>query len=302
MVQFATAFHVHAQAGGLEYTLLEPIGDLKAGQKVGFTPYMETLYKWTFRGAVVVGVVMLVYAGFIRTFSGALGYVSESKINEAKGINSRVAAGLAWLFGSYLILSIINPNAANVRLNIENLGAPASGTTQGISQNLGGQYYPEGDRGEAVNIQYNANQKGFGTEKEVKDYIAAVGKGNVIWNRNTFCEKPGQTGCTSLANLPQNAIDGIVKLSSSCNCKVQINAGTDCVVDSSGNCSDSGSSMHKEHGAGIPVVDLDDSPALNDYIYQAGNYIGKNSSGYSQYLLNGNTYVQETDHWHVKYK
>lgn len=115
--------------------------------------------------------------------------------------------------------------------------------------------------------------------------LAAAG----ILAQNNYCQNFGPpeqtTNCTTLAQLPGNAIAGLVALRSNCNCTIFITGGTEIIG-------------HTTHGPGIAVVDLRRNTLLDAYI------MGLTSLGNQQYTgPNGTTYLLESNpsHWHVRF-
>jgi|GEM_PF-5248025 len=289
--------------GNLKYTLMEGFAGTAAGQQApGFVEYAKTLYTWSFRTAIIVAVVMLVYSGLQRVAAG----VSESGISESKTRMWNVAEGLGWLFGGWLLLSTINPDLVSFNLNIPPLvgidGPNLAGTNvgQGTGATTGGSTAGGTTAGGTTNTptpSFGTTATGYGTQQQTLDQLK---KGGITINRTNYCTQVGQTGCTTVANLGDRAVNGTINLKQTCNCDVMVTGGTDCPVGADGNCSSSGSSMHKTHRAGANVVDLAKTDSLNNFI-TSNPTAGETSSGYTQYQIGNATYVNEGDHWHVIY-
>jgi hypothetical protein len=112
----------------------------------------------------------------------------------------------------------------------------------------------------------------------------------------TQCTLVNQVGCTSVFDLPSQAISGILSLKNGCaGCSVTVRGGTEFWP-------------HVSHGPGMPRVDIDLNPTLDTYIKNpanSSNIGGVNSCypGQPAWLFpNGATYVLENNnHWHVCY-
>ena len=132
----------------------------------------------------------------------------------------------------------------------------------------------------------------------------------------------GGSGCTSVAGLPRQAIDGLLALKYECgglSCPITVTGGTEL--------------GHQTHGVGFPNVDLNskNSPTLNNFIKDKAltladgtkfktNVAGCGVSSAPHYYVAGSTtnwfgsvgsyagtYVLEdkgkdSEHWHVCFK
>ncbi len=178
-------------------------------------------------GGAALGV--LIFGAILWTVSEAVSSKEEAK----KWITGAIW-GVALLLAAYLILYTINPDLVKIGQTQQFLNSlikpveikkPLSSTIEGITQLADDSktraYFLDNSDPTRPRIGINKNQ----------------------------CEYEGQQDCTSLANLPQNAVDGVIKIAQECqakygrqNCFIEITGGTE--------------SGHKEHGPGKAVIDL----------------------------------------------
>lgn len=110
---------------------------------------------------------------------------------------------------------------------------------------------------------------------------------------------PNQTfSCTTLVQLPQSAIAGLINLREGCACTIYITGGTEIIG-------------HATHGPGIPVVDVQKNTALDNYILgiavtPPGPVVSDIGTTYTDSA--GNTYLDEVSvnnqgpHWHIVFQ
>ncbi|MCR4323321.1 MAG: hypothetical protein NUV61_04520 [Candidatus Azambacteria bacterium] len=101
------------------------------------------------------------------------------------------------------------------------------------------------------------------------------------------CTDPTISTCTSVEQLPQNAINGILSLNSSCGCSLTISGGTE--------------TGHATHGLGQPRVDFSFNAELTAYIMATATSSTPTALGMKYTFPNGTTYLQEIDHWHASF-
>jgi hypothetical protein len=175
-------------------------------------------------GGAALGVIL--YGAILWTLSEAV-----TKKQEALDWIKGAVWGLVLLLGAYLILWTINPDLVNLRnpaLEPIPLAPekPLSSTIEGITQ--------------------------LADDSKTRTYFlddSDPTRPRIGINKNQ-CRYEGQQNCTSLANLPQSAVDGIIKMAQECqakygrqNCYIfEITGGTE--------------AGHKEHGPGKAVIDL----------------------------------------------
>lgn len=87
------------------------IDEIAAEQKVPIAEHVANFYNWAVGISALVALGILVYAGLAYTVAGG----SASRQADAKTWISNAFIGLALLFGSYLILSTINPNLVKLQ-------------------------------------------------------------------------------------------------------------------------------------------------------------------------------------------
>lgn len=130
--------------------------------------------------------------------------------------------------------------------------------------------------------------------------LAAAG----IYANTNYCkdfDPPNQTTpCTTLAQLPQNAISGLKLLYSGC-----YSPGSPCVIRITGGTETIG---HTTHGPGKPIVDVAMDTYLTSYIYgQVGGALNcrvqtVNGVDYQLCSTSKANYLNEINHWHIVFK
>lgn len=197
--------------------------------KTGETPggFVATFYRIALGlvGGAALGV--LIYGAILWTLSEAVTSKEEAK----KWITGAVW-GLALLLGAYLILYTINPDLVNIS------------QTQSFLDKLI----------QRVNISKPTIEDLYRSTDDSKTRAFLADNG-IIENK-AACKSAEDTNCTSLANLPQSAVDGVIKIKKECGeyntafyktpessqCSVVITGGTE--------------AGHKEHGSDKAVIDL----------------------------------------------
>lgn len=111
---FAQVFEPQIEIPGGE------IGDqpIKPGEKIeitkkgtAFAEYLIAFYNWAIRAIVILGVVMIMVAGFQWMTSAG----NAPKITQAKGRITSALIGIGIALGSYFILNFINPSLVTFR-------------------------------------------------------------------------------------------------------------------------------------------------------------------------------------------
>ncbi len=115
-------------ADGNCHTLEVPLGTFT--QACGPAEYLTKIYTISVGLAVVLAVVMIVYAGIIYATSGD----NASKQKEARSQITQAILGLAILLASYLILRTVNPDLTNLG-KWENLPVQQVPPAAGIASN-----------------------------------------------------------------------------------------------------------------------------------------------------------------------
>lgn len=249
-----------AYAGDVK--LLSPLPGVSESTSLG--GYIGTVFNLLVGVATGLAVIMIIIGGITYMVTGSV----SQKIAGKEMIYSAVF-GLLLALAAWLILYTINPNIINL-----NIVDSINKLKQGVSE-----------------VSAGAGNGGPGPDPGSEEAVrTALGTSGVQIN-NDPCP-PGQTtGCTNVAGLPQNAIDGLINLHNrDCLCQVMITGGTE--------------GGHLTHGPGKPIVDLRPNSGLNSYI--RGGNPNNPSNGYTR-TVNGDRYTFETggvgnssgDHWHV---
>lgn len=238
--------------------------------------FVESFYVWALGISASLAVIMIVYGGVKYAVSpGNAGAQSE-----ARDIIINAVWGIVLLAGAYLILNTINPSLTTLRNpgGLQVITAPTS-TSPGGS----------GGGGKIITSSQLTNSQAVTLFNRFGISISSSGN----------CSDPNNSSCTSLEGFPKAAACKLIEMQANGASDIRITGGTEV--------------GHKEHGSGIPVVDL----GFSNFVSQTDQYIvrrtGKtvdqilaNPNNFSnRYLGNdSNSYVFETagtgKHWHVR--
>lgn len=259
-----------------EYTSTTTINTSLPGVKDSGNPLdiIAGFYKFALAISGILAIAVILY--------GAIKYMaspgSAGGQSDAKEWITSALLGILLLAGAYLILNTINPELTILRLpGLEEIksSAPPGASTSTIPEIRGeGKYGWSGAK----------TPPGTLTHEDALSQLA--NPVNIRTNRNNInCTREGQTDCTSLTGIPQEAINGVIAIKIACKCDVIISGGTE--------------AGHQTHGMGKAILDLSPTPSLNQYIYS----ISKTSSWthYQKETINGVLYMWETQppHWHI---
>ncbi len=239
---------------------------------------------WTI--APVIATFAIAWGGFNILISGA----SPSSRNKGIDTIKKTVIGLLILFSSWIVINelLLFFSAGN-----EDKTKPAN-----ILQNPWNEVTclppkaAAAPGGAVMGIAYD----GLGAPGEQavpRQTLAAAG---IMANTN-YCSDfdtpidKNYTGCTTLAQLPQNAILGLINLKNACGakCTLYITGGTE-------------KRGHTSHGPGLARVDVRLDSALSAYIVFNGGNPEKTILG-PKYTIKGTTYLLESNpsHWHIEF-
>lgn len=250
-----------------EYELLSPLPVGKGGVIVNQTnaqDFIPGLFRLTIMLATGLAVLFIIWGGVQYMSTDAWGGK-----NDAKNTIWNAIMGLLLTLSSWLIVNTINPDLMNFNLSIERFEIPENKNAVDASPGTGAM-----------------TPEQISTDAQVRNQLD---NGDVDVNAGP-CTTPGQTtGCTNLNNLGQAAITGLINLRQSCNCTVVVTGGTE--------------GGHASHGPNLPIVDVRKNSSLNTYIANNGERTNASCGLASapKFNLNGSTYVDEGNHWHVCY-
>lgn len=184
--------------------------------------YIQLLYRFGLGIGGVLAVGMIVWGSILISVSG-----SVDKSREGRDFITSAIFGLVLLFGAYLLLKQINPNLVDL--------VPPSAPGVIATPGPGSQMTPEMVTSNNNNLQQLTN--------------AGV---NVVSSGR--CYNAYDSSCTSLADMPQEAINFLSTLKQKCNCDITVTGGTEV--------------GHQTHGLNKPVFDLRTNSTLVNYINQ----------------------------------
>lgn len=258
------------------YVPLESIpGVTQAGTSVNMSDYLSGLIKFLIAFSSAFAVLMLIVGGTEYVAAGAL----PSAKSEAKKRMIGAITGLIIVLVSYLILNSINPKLVQFNLMLPPVGTLPSQVTPGATATT-------------TPIVKGGNWPDDAATRSIFNGAGIPVLGTSSGSRP--CTTVGQTGCTSVYNLPSAAVNGVIALKNACGCGVTVTGGTEYW-------------LHRSHGSATsfaPIVDLDDNPALDNYIRNTGARADNRNCGpvsAPKYTLKGAVYADEGNHWHVCY-
>lgn len=224
---------------------------------------LPELLKFIFRfGIAIVGMaalLMMVVGGATYVVSAGNNATAES----AKKMIRDAALGLGLAFFSWIILFTINPDLVGIGENLEKLTAVSTY----VSQNVGtGGGLPGVNQGGGTGTGTgtgtgNTTVPGAGydplEEARIRGLLdnAGVGVNRPI---TEACTSNTDTGCTSVAGLPDQTINALIAMKQECpNCTVVITGGSE-EMD------------HNSHAPGVSAVDLRVNASVTNYINANG--------------------------------
>ncbi|MBP7811358.1 MAG: hypothetical protein KA054_00740 [Candidatus Moranbacteria bacterium] len=255
-------------AANLNYTLLENIPG-QASATGNLPSYVQAVLNAAMIIIVISAVFMISVGGFLYLTSAG----NTSRAGQAKGIITDAILGLILALVAYLVLYIINPDLVTLRLSsLSTSTIPASSSPTGTA-------VPEVPSGDTYTHT---------------DAVAALSAAGIRVTSSGNCSDQNRKECTSLQNIPKNTIANIIALKEKSNCSFNVTGGTE--------------TGHKSHGTGKPIVDVSESPCLENI------FRNQKSSLRSQYNISaicsdansreaafGCGYVEPAPHFHVQF-
>lgn len=244
------------------YQQLENIPGADA-KSTNFLDYVHSIYRLSLWIVGISAMFMISVGGFMYLTSAG----NTSSAASAKGVIKDALIGLLLGLSAWLLLNTINPDLT--KLDVQSLANSPTGEATPSTPSV--PVTPTGKVGDPWPDDADVRSKMHG----------------VAFNHTPGCSTIGQKNCTSVYQLGQSAIDGVVKLKNDCNCTVTVTGGTEYWA-------------HKSHKPGKSIVDIRRSDIVN-YITAQGKRCGT-LSGRPIYSLNGASYWDEdSSHFHVDY-
>lgn len=233
-----------------------------------------------------IALLVVIYGGFLMSMAGASSDYAQKGKNAVRG----AAIGLVLVFFSYTAVNFVFTSAGLSESKWNRVGELPSKKAST-------------DKIDRISIQENVRSIDASSDEEVRDIL--TGEGFSI-NKNN-CATLAQTDCTSLANLPNFAIEDLLAFQqmyrSAYNSNLMITGGTE--------------AGHNSHGPNQPMVDIDDKD-LGGNINNLRQFVMDNSTRVYQTTVDGtprNTYsinnaqngvyaevIDEGDHFHFKFR
>lgn len=242
--------------------------------------YLNTLFKMAITVGAILAVLRLLYAGYM--YMGNDIWTTKEK---AKEIFKDVFLGLFLLLSIFIILRQINPNLLNLKPQITPIAPgvmPGPPTVSGDQAKLNA----------ILADEQNVRSLILNTASEVGINNGGLGRG--------WCTSLAQkSGCTNVGLLPPYVVNKLSNLQQACTkstgstCIVTINGGTEFW-------------MHSTHGPRIPVVDLEPTAGLNNYLLGPGvaptsGATATKDGGQYKYETTGDNGTATGNHWHVRF-
>lgn len=237
------------------------------------------------RFAPIVGALLFVYGGIMMIVSVG----DPGKFAKAKAIFWNTIIGLAIIYGAWLITnSLMQTLAGGNNFSDKWYEIECSATAPGGGDTGGGTLPTEGGGTSGGTIPSGERL----TAQDARSQLAANG---IPVNKDEcpagvrYQDVSG--GCTSVAGIRPEVVEGVTKLKDDCGCSVRVTGGTE-LGHSEGELS---------HDNGYKV-DLGRDPQLDGYIMDNYDYVGIRKDGARMYgdPATGATYAREGDHWDVK--
>lgn len=253
----------------LEEDLFESVGGGDAVQQ-DFGTYVNRMLQLTIGIAAVLAVIQITIGGLERMTKDSI----QNQEDGRKRIQAAVI-GLVLALTSVLILTTINTDLLNFDLGgmidraIEN---------SGVEQNENGN---------------GSSNSGNNTNQQELAQRLFLEEGHDIAVPFPPCPPPNPSGsCTNIADLPGVAISDTIFLKQACNCEIQINGAAE----------KHGHAEYTQHGPGSPVVDLQRTTSLENFIRENGQVVYTLPDGREVYELFGDEFFfEDPGHFHVCY-
>lgn len=253
-------------AGSFEYVPMESIPIF--GKSSDFCTYLNLIYKFGIATVSICAMFMLIIGGFMYATSAG----NNASMGKAKEVVTDALIGLILAMTGWLILNIIDPYLTKCLMPKIGLTAP-SGTIPGGTA-------PIGTGGEC-------------DDSGIRQDLTS--SGGISFNK-TNCPTVNDTNCTSVCNLPGNAISGLKKIQSQCG-SIIVTGGTE---------AGHGGKAYGQppHAPGYPTVDIRNTgDALGDCLKKGatdGSLGIKCLASSNPARFNyGCTFADGSDHYHI---
>lgn len=201
------------------YTLLQKLPE--SGDPVGKTTvtglsdYLTWLYRFALGAAIFLAVLKIVIGGVLIIVGGA----SEGAQSKGRDMIEMALWGLLLALCAWLLLNAINPDFVKGKFGLEPVTIERASATPAME-------------GEWVTK--------LADDSKNRDYLKSY---YIFSNKGPCPNSYSNTNCTMLSDLPQNAVDGIIKIKQESGAAITITGGTE-------------TGIHKEHGPNKPVLDV----------------------------------------------
>ncbi|MCX6763629.1 MAG: pilin [Candidatus Moranbacteria bacterium] len=273
MLLFAAPILVSAQS--YSYQPMEKIPGYEAESSasgVDFYTYLNTIYKFGIAVVSICAMTMIIIGGYMYVASAG----NNAGMEKAKKYITDAIIGLILALTAWLILYFINPDLTKMKPLTTGAGTPVGvGKTDGAGKPIPAGTEPQVSDSEFAKCDQDAKKQ--------------IESGGGVTVKNNTCSSQNQSGCTTVCQLPQNAIDGLKKVAAKCGAII-VSGGTE--------------GGHSSHGPGKPNVDIrNTSDALGTCLKQGATDKSLNisciASSNPPVYNYGCNFTDGSDHYHV---
>lgn len=236
-----------------------------------FVAMVNRIVTWLIAFLSVLAVIVMVYAGFLMVTSGG----NKDAWTKGKSMLTKVVVGIIIVLAAWLIVDTL------LRMLTDR-----GGINEWMPKDCGGIYQPTIPPNplDPLNTLTGTSTVTVGGTGKYTDAEARAlleqNKNITVWE-----SAPGRT---QLGGINKATLNEAIRLQQACGCRITITGGTE-----SGHAQGTYS-----HGTGYKI-DLDDTPALNNFIKFTYERRGTRSDGATLYYNDTIEYALEGDHWDV---
>ncbi len=240
------------------------------GKSSDFCVYLDYIYKFGIATVSICAVLMIIIGGFMYSTSAG----NNASAQKAKTVITDALLGLVLAMSGWLLLWIINPDLTTCKLPV--MLTPAGGA--------GGETQTQ----TTPPVAAVPDEEFKACDEKAKADLSARG----ISVKTNACSYQGEAGCTTVCQLPNNAIAGLEKVKDTCG-NFLVTGGTE--------------GGHASHGPGKPIVDIQsgNNEALTKCVYENRDKLGVTkmcvTAALSQYNLGCGAYRETPPIVHISF-
>jgi hypothetical protein len=313
--QYLLSTTVHAEER--VYTMLEPI---PLSDPAGAPDTTTTASKF-FQGIVPLIIALAGALAVLMIIIGGIQYMSTDAIGEKSEGKERIRnaiGGFILIISAWLILYTVNPKLIEFNLSIPSAKEGAVSISTNNIECAGGRVVI---KGVSFGMQWPPSGGSGSTDEDNR----LLFRNNNVRVNSSDCTTIGQCNCTSLYDMTNKMVDGIVNLSRECQvwnnnipCNIWVSGGTEYWLHGTGNTEENqNNTQHKPASFGAQsnrAIDLSKNTQLRSFLRQKGTPGSSDcATGIERYDHNGATYIYENSrrnangiiegtHWHVCFR